>query len=143
MRMKDWLLAGFEPPFGTVDDWIADLIGRVGAEETAAFATRARQGQKDGIRVLVATDIGLFDFFWYRPEPVKERALTGRHVSWRDVRGLALTSETRLNEKTMLRLEPAWRLTIEEPAVTLEDAPSEPAILDFWSACSDGLKSGE
>jgi hypothetical protein len=143
MRMKDWLLAGFDPPFATVDEWIVDLIGRVGAEETAVYAMRSNEDRREGIRVLVATDIGLFDFFWHRPEPVRERALTGRHVAWRDVRGLRLESETRLNPETLLRLEPAWRLTIEEPALTLEDPPSEPALLDFWSACRDGLKSGE
>jgi hypothetical protein len=141
--MKEWLLAGFEPPFATVDEWIVDLIGRLGAEETAAYAMRDRDGTREGIRVLVATDIGLFDFFWYRPEPIRERTLTGRHVAWGDVRGLRLESETRLKPETLLRLEPAWRMTIEDPPLTLEDPPSEPALLDFWGACRDGLKSEE
>jgi hypothetical protein len=143
MRMKDWLLAGYDPPFATVDEWITDVIGRVGGEEEAAYAIRDRQDGRQGVRVLVATDIGLFDFFWYRPEAVRGRALTGRHVAWRDVRGMRLQSESRLNPETLLRREPEWRLTFEEPPLTLDEPPGEHVLLDFWSACRDGMKSGE
>jgi hypothetical protein len=143
MRMKDWLLAGHEPAFATVDDWITDLIGRAGGEETAAYAMHGRDDGRDGVRILIATDIGLFDFFWYRPDAVADRVLTGRHVEWRDVRGMRLESETRLNPETMLRREPAWQLTIDEPSLTIADPPSEEVLLDFWSACRDGIRGGE
>jgi hypothetical protein len=140
--MKEWLLAGFDPPFATVDEWISDLIGRVGAEEQAVYALRDRDSSREGTRVLVATDLGLFDFFWYRPDAVADRSLTARHVPWTDVRGLALYSDTRLNASTLLRLEPTWRLSIEEPAVSIEEAPEEHVLLDFWRACHDGLTKG-
>jgi hypothetical protein len=142
MQMKEWLLAGFDPPFATVDEWISDLIGRVGAEEEAVYALRARDGDRDGIRILVATDIGLFDFFWFRPEDVAKRSLTSRHVPWRDVRGLALSSDTRLEPSTLLRREPAWRLALEEPRVSIDEPPSEAVVLDFWRACHEGVTKG-
>ena len=140
--MKEWLLAGFDPPFATVDEWISDLIGRLGAEEEAVYAMRARQGGRDGIRVLVATDLGLFDFFWYRPEAVPQRALTGTHTPWREVRGLRLSSETRLNPSTLLRREPTWRLRIDEPELAIDEPPSESAVLDFWTACQKAIAKG-
>jgi hypothetical protein len=130
--MKEWLLAGYDPPFATVDEWISDLIGRLGAEEEAVYALRAREDGRPGIRIVLAGDIGLFDFFWYRPDDVSDRVLTCRLIPWRDVRGVALTSESRLNPSTLLRNEPVWRLVIEEPALTIESAPAEAVLLDFW-----------
>jgi hypothetical protein len=142
MKMKEWLLAGYEPPIGTIDDWIIDLIGRVRAEEQAMYALRAKHDGRSGVRVLVATDLGLFDFFWDRPEAVKDRALTGTLTPWRDVHGVTLSCETRLNPSTLLRSEPIWRLSIEEPRVTIDDVPAEAVVLDFWRACDEGTRRG-
>lgn len=136
--MDEWLDAGFEPPFGTVEDWIRDQLGRLDAEETAMYALSDRVDGREGIRILLASDIGLFDFFWYRPEVVEDRRLTGRHIPWAAVEGVTLVGETRLNQATLMHEEPAWRLSIAEPAVAIENPPNEAALLDFWRACREG-----
>jgi hypothetical protein len=141
MRMNEWLDAGFDPPFGTVEEWITDQLGRLNAEEGAMYALNDRVEGREGIRILVATDIGLFDFFWYRPEAVGERRLTGRHIPWDAVEGLTLTGETRLNEATLMHQEPAWRLSLTKPAVGIENPPNEAVLLDFWKQCREGVET--
>ncbi len=140
MKIREWLDAGFEPPFATIEEWIADHLGRLEAEERATYALESRLDGRDGVRILSASDIGLFDFFWYRPERVEQRSVTGRLVPWESVRGLTLVGETRLNETTLMHGAPLWRLSLSEPEVVIEQPPSEAVLLDFWKACREALE---
>ncbi len=141
MKIREWLDAGFEPPFATVEEWIADHLGRLDAEERATYALATRLDGRQGVWIVTASDIGLFDFFWYRPDPVEQRSLTGRLVPWASVRGLALVGETRLNEATLMHEPPLWRLSLSEPELVLEQPPTEAVLLDFWKACREALEA--
>jgi hypothetical protein len=139
MKMSDWLRAGNEPAFGTVEQWIVDQLGRAGAEEEASYALADEQGGRAGVRILVATDIGLYDAFWVRAKDPATRRLNGTLHLWRDVRGLQLAAETGA-EPSLRRREPAWSLRAEVPPLAIDDAVDGDALLGFWSACRKSIE---
>ena len=42
MKVHDWHRNGLRPVFATVEQWISDQLGFVGAEDMACFATELR-----------------------------------------------------------------------------------------------------
>jgi hypothetical protein len=138
--MEEWLRAGHEPVFATVDEWITDQLGRAGAEELAAYALVERERRAFVVRIVIATDLGLFDYRWYRPDDLAERLLRGRHYAWWEVRGVVLESETRIDPVTLRHTEPRWALRFEWPKLAIEGGPSDQAALDLWSICHQQIR---
>jgi hypothetical protein len=137
MNIHDWHREGLQPAFATVEQWINDQLGYLGAEDEAVYAVQLRDEKGRGglaVRVLVAADKGLFDFLWERPDDVTARHLTARHYRWQDVRGVHMVSRTELDAETMMRTEPRWHLEIADPAVDIDMDESQ-AGLEFWKAC--------
>jgi hypothetical protein len=137
MNIHDWHRNGLEPPFATVEQWINDQLGYLGAEDEAIYAVTVRDETDRGrlaVRVLIATDRGLFDVLWERPDDVAKRHLTSRHYRWPDVQGFHISGTTRLDAESMMRTEPQWHLEIADPAVDIEMEEGE-AGLEFWSTC--------
>src|SRR6187397_761590 len=142
MNIHEWHTHGLRPPFATVEHWIDDQLGYLNAEDEAVYATSLREeGARTGlaVRILVATDQGLFDVMWERPDDPAERHVTSRHYLWSDVRGLHIWATTRLDPQTLMRSDPSWRLEIDEPEVDIECAESQ-AALEFWSTCVKSLE---
>jgi hypothetical protein len=142
VNIHEWHTEGLRPPFATVEQWIDEQLGYLNAEDEAVYAISLRdEGERGGlaVRILIASDRGLFDITWERPEDVAGRHVTSRHYLWSDVRGLHISGTTNLDPQTLMRTEPAWRLEIAEPAVDIECAESQ-AALEFWSACEKSLK---
>jgi len=137
MNIHDWHREGLQPAFATVEQWISDQLGYLGAEDEAVYAVALRDEADRGglaIRVLIATDKGLFDVLWERPDDVSRRHLTSRHYRWSDVRGVHIVGSTKLDAETLMRTEPYWRLEIADPAVEIDLEESE-AGLEFWKEC--------
>lgn len=138
MKMSDWLRQGIEPPFGTVEHWIVDQMGRLGAEEEHSYALTAQSDGRHGVRILVAADIGLYDAFWDRSETGPEQSLSGTLHVWQEVHGLQITGLTEIGSD-LRRGDPRWSLSVEAPAIEIEKAVDEAALIDFWSACRKEL----
>jgi hypothetical protein len=139
MNIHDWHRRGLKPAFATVEQWITDQLGYLGAEDQACFAIELRPDKDPkglAVRILVCSDKGLFDFTWERPEAVADRRLTGTHYRWDEVRGLRLSGETRINPQTLKHENPRWQLHIEEPDVAIEDTDESGALLELWTECS-------
>lgn len=145
MNVHDWHRQGLRPPFATVEQWIDDQLGYIGAEDEAVYAISIREEDDPGgvaVRILVCTDKGLVDMLWERPEDVSKRHLTSRHYRWAEVRGFHLVSRTELYPETLQRQEPQWRLEIDEPAVAI-DADESDALLEFWKKSTKHLDAGK
>jgi hypothetical protein len=140
VNSREWHDADLEPSYATVDDWITDQLGRLEAEELAVYAIEAGSGRRPVVRILVATDVGLFDFTWERPPDPGERQVAGVHIPWGEVRGLRLAATTRLDPATLTRMQPVWSLAIDEPEVSLSESPIEPALVGFWRVCHEQMK---
>ena len=137
MNIHDWHREGLQPAFATVEQWISDQLGYLGAEDEAVYAVALRNEADRGglaIRVLIATDKGLFDVLWERPDDVSRRHLTSRHYRWSDVRGVHVVGSTKLDPETLMRTEPHWRLEIADPVADIDIEESE-AGLEFWKEC--------
>jgi hypothetical protein len=139
MKMREWHAAGLEPAFATVDDWIVDQLGRLAADELASYAIEVGGQRTPAVRILIATDIGLFDVTWTRSADPGKRWVTTRHLPWWEVAGLRLEAETRLDPETLTRGEPSWSLTISEPQVEFPQTPAEEALVGFWKACHEQM----
>ena len=142
MNVHDWHRNGLKPAFATVEQWIHDQLGYLQAEDEAVYAVTIRDEDAPAglaVRILIATDRGLFDMLWERPEQVAPRHLKSRHHRWADVRGLHLEATTKLDPETLMRGEPEWRIEIAEPAVEIEGTESE-AALEFWAKCMENLE---
>ena len=142
MNIHDWHRHGLKPAFATVEQWITDQLGYLGAEDEACFAIELRpetDAKGLAIRILVASDKGLFDFTWERPEAIDDRRLVGVHYRWDAVRGFRLTGETRVNPETLKHENPHWKLQMDIPEVVLEGAEESQALLDLWKECSTEL----
>lgn len=140
MKRSEWHEAGFEPMFGTIEDWINDQLGAFGADEEAVYAVqemRARDGGT-GVHILIATDVGLFDMWWIRPDTPEERRLTGRLVPYRLMHGFALTGETRL-APTLMHEPPVWRLAADTPAIDIARPEHEAAFLELCTVIVKAL----
>jgi hypothetical protein len=139
VNIHDWHRHGLKPPFATVEQWIQDQLGYLEAEDEACYAVSLREEpdrRGPAVRILIASDQGLFDMLWERPEKVDGRHLTSRHYPWADVRGVRLSGTTRLDSDTLMRSEPKWRLEIAEPEVDFE-ADESAALLEFWTQCME------
>jgi hypothetical protein len=139
MKMHEWHAAGLEPAFATVDEWIIDQLGRLEAEELASYAIAVSGQRTRAVRILVATDIGLFDVNWTRAADPGKRWVAARHLPWWEVAGLQLEAETRLDPETMTRQEPTWSLTIREPQVEFPETPAKEALVGFWKVCREQM----
>lgn len=142
MNVHDWHRQGLTPAFATVEQWIHDQLGYLQAEDEAVYAVSVRDEDDRlglAVRILIASDKGLFDMLWERPESVYGRHLTSRHYRWADVRGVHLTGTTRLDTETLMRGEPEWRLEIAEPKVDFE-ATDSTAVREFWTSCMNEIK---
>jgi hypothetical protein len=141
MNVHEWHRNGLQPSFATIEQWIDEQLGYLGAEDEAIYAVGIRdEADKAGlaVRVLVCADKGFFDMLWERPDDVAARHLTSRHYLWSDVRGFHLTAVTNLDRETLMHGQPSWRLQIEQPAVDLVCEEGD-AALEFWKACMKHL----
>jgi hypothetical protein len=142
VNIHDWHRRGLKPAFATVEQWIIDQLGFLNAEDEACFAIELR-GDDDpkglAVRILVASDKGLFDMVWERPEAVAQRRLVSTHYRWADVRGLRLTGETRIDAASLRHGSPRWRLEIDEPQVVIDRPEESAALLELWTECSKEL----
>lgn len=114
-------------------------LGEINATEYAAHVTvNAENGR---IRILLATDVGLFDYS-YAPvgaNPEGDWILRGQLTRWSSVRGLRLQTDAQLDESTDLARS-MWRVVAEEPKIELAAASdagdrSLAGVLDFARAC--------
>jgi hypothetical protein len=138
VNVHEWHRNGLLPAFGTIEQWIFDQLGYAAAEDEACYAVDVRD-EKDrrglAVRILIASDKGLFDLLWERPEDVAKRRLVSRHHRWADVRGVHLGADTSLDPQTLMHGEPRWRLTIADPEFTVDEATDATALLEFWTVC--------
>ena len=137
MNIHEWHRNGLTPSFATVEQWIYDQLGFFEAEDEACYALSVRtEDDRRGlaVRVLVASDKGLFDIVWERPEQVADRRVVTRHHRWADVRGFHLSAETRLDAQTLMHGKPDWRVDVEVPEVVIDEPVDDEALLAFWSA---------
>ena len=144
MKIHEWHRAGLQPAFATIEQWLNDQLGYMGAEDEAVYAVELRADNDPrglAVRILVATDKGLLDMLWERPDEVADRHLTSRHYRWTEVRDFHLIAETRLEPETLMRREPVWRLEIGDPDVAIDGTESQ-AMLDFWAAATKHLDKG-
>jgi hypothetical protein len=138
MNIHDWHRLGLKPAFATVEQWITDQLGYLGAEDEACFAIELRPDKDPrglAVRILVCSDKGLFDFTWERPDAVDKRKLVGTHYRWADVRGLRLVGESRINPETLKHENPRWHLLVDEPEVSFEGGNESKALLEMWKEC--------
>ena len=113
-------------------------IGELNADEYAAHV--AVNPDNGRLRILVATDIGLLDYF-YSPSgpPDGPWILRGQLHRWMSVRGLRLQADAQLDASTD-EIQEIWRLTAEDPKIELSvstDAGTRAidALLAFARAC--------
>ena len=113
-------------------------IGELNADEYAAHATVNPDTGR--LRVLVATDIGLLDYY-YAPagQPEGPWILRGQLHRWPSVRGLRLQSDAQLNESNG-EVQEVWRLVAEDPKIELSLTTDNgnraiEALLAFARAC--------
>lgn len=142
MNIHDWHRNGLVPPFATVEQWLIDQLGLYEAEDEACYALAVRDADHPAglaVRILICADVGLFDVLWERPEKVTERRLVTVHHRWPDVRGLHLSSETRLDPETLMHGAPRWRLEAAEPEFVITEPTDDEALLEFWQACTREL----
>ena len=139
MNIHDWHRRGLKPAFATVEQWVIDQLGYLAAEDEACFAIQLRPDDDAkglAVRILVASDKGLFDITWERPEKVADRRLQTSHYRWDEVRGLRLSGDTRISPETLKHEAPRWSLRIEQPHVTIDQVDESAALLEFWTECS-------
>jgi hypothetical protein len=114
-------------------------LGELGATEYAAHVTVNPDNGR--LRILLATDVGLFDYS-YAPagaNPEGDWILRGQLYRWRAVKGLRVQTEAQLDEGSD-QTRSIWRIVAEEPKIELaatSDAGdrSLPAVLDLARAC--------
>jgi hypothetical protein len=114
-------------------------LGELGATEYAAHVTVNPDNGR--LRILLATDVGLFDYS-YAPagaDPEGDWILRGQLTRWSVVRGLRLQTDAQLEESSDFTRS-VWRLVAEEPKIELAAASdagdrSLAAVLDFARVC--------
>lgn len=113
-------------------------IGELGADEVATHV--AVNPDNGRLRALVATDIGLLDYF-YAPAGAPEGPwiLRGQLHRWMSVRGLRLQADAQIDESSD-EIQEVWRLVAEDPkielSVTTENGTRAiDALLAFARAC--------
>jgi hypothetical protein len=114
-------------------------LGEINATEYAAHVTVNPDNGR--IRILLATDVGLFDYS-YAPagaNPEGDWVLRGQLTRWSSVRGLRLQTDAQMDEASDLTRS-VWRVVAEEPKIELAAASdagdrSLAGVLDFARAC--------
>jgi hypothetical protein len=114
-------------------------LGELGATELAAHVTVNPENGR--LRILLATDVGLFEYS-YAPagaDPEGDWILRGQLTRWSVVRGLRLQTDAQLEESSDFTRS-VWRLVAEEPKIELAAASdagdrSLAAVLDFARVC--------
>lgn len=147
MKRNQWLDTGLVPAFGTVNQWITDQLGTLGAEEEACYALRdTRDPRADAtldappVRILVACDLGLADLRWERPGGAETNRLTSILIPWGQVSPPRIEGETRPSP-ALIHQPPTWALTLTEPRVHIEDPDDPAALLEFWRACAKACRA--
>jgi hypothetical protein len=114
-------------------------IGELNADEFAAHVTVNPENGR--MRMMVATDVGLMDYY-YSPataDPQGPWILRGQLHRWVSVRGLRLQTDAQIDESTE-SVQEVWRLVAEDPKIELSvtseaGARSIEALLAFARAC--------
>ena len=114
-------------------------LGEIGATEYAAHVTVNPENGR--LRILLATDVGLFDY-QYTPvgaNPEGDWILRGQLHRWVSVRGVRLQTDAQLEESGDLSRS-VWRLVAEDPKIELAAASdsadrSLQAVLDLARVC--------
>lgn len=114
-------------------------LGELGATEYAAHV--AVNPDNGRLRVLLATDVGLFDYS-YSPagaNPEGDWILRGQLYRWPSVKGLRLQTDAQLEEASE-QTRSVWRLVAEDPKIELAaasdaDDRSLPGLLDLARVC--------
>jgi hypothetical protein len=141
MKISDWDERRLEPLFGHQGTWLTNDLDRLNSPIAAAFAlvdeppTESYSSippSRRSRRFLVASELGLMDAR-YTPGSNDHGSLRSRLIPWPEVGGVALTGETTLDEA--LRHTTRWRLTIQHPALEIDDAPDDDALIEFWREC--------
>jgi hypothetical protein len=132
MKIGEW------DGIGRARGMIVYQLAELAAAELAAHVTI---GENDRQRILVATDIGLFDFTWgaSSTEPDAVWNLRGSLVRWHQVKALRLQIDAQF-DPVYEKVQSMWRLVAEEPKIELSantDAndQSVPALMAFAHAC--------
>ena len=117
-------------------------LGELGAAEIASHV--ALNTENGRLRILVATNIGLLDYY-YQPvgaDPEGPWSLRGELHRWASVRGLRLQTDAQVTElEDGLDARWIWRFIAEDPKVDLvaesigEGERSTAAVLPFATAC--------
>ena len=114
-------------------------LGELGATEYAAHVTVNPDSGR--LRILLATDVGLFDYSYspVGPNPEGDWILRGQLHRWPSVRGLRLQSDAQLDEASGATRS-VWRLVAEDPKVELAAASDAgdravAAVLDLARVC--------
>ena len=116
-------------------------LGELGAAE---YATHVSLNPDNGrLRALVATSIGLMDYF-YAPtgtDPEGAWSLRGQLYRWGSVKGLRLATDAQVEADESLEPKWIWRLTAEDPKIeltaesTAQGERSPGALLPLARAC--------
>ena len=117
---------------------VAHQLGELHADEYAAHVTISENGRQ---RILVAADLGLFEFSWgpNTSDPDSIWYLRGGVTRWPSVKGLRLQTDAQF-DPVGEKVQSIWRLVAEEPKLELastteEDPKALPALLAFARAC--------
>ena len=134
MKIGEW------ENLGRVRGLLQRQLGEVAAVEYAAHVTVNPDTGR--LRILIATDLGLFDYA-YGPagsDPEADWLLRGALHRWASVRGLRVQTDAQVDESTN-EVRSIWRLVAEEPKMELAadstgvDDHSPAALLPFVTAC--------
>lgn len=136
MRREEWLDAGLEPPFGTVDQWTTDQLGMLGGEEEAAYAldeAPPRPGAEQVVRILVAADVG-----WWTSGGTGRTDLPGGGSAVGSSRGARLGADHRRDPSlgSAYPRAPTLVAVADDPPLSITDPVDQDALLDFWRACA-------
>jgi hypothetical protein len=121
---------------------VALQLGELHADEYAAHVTMSENGRQ---RILVAADLGLFEFSWgpNTTEPDSIFYLRGSLTRWPSVKGMRLQTDAQFDPVDE-RVQSIWRLVAEEPKLELSsttdgEPKALPALLDFARACLEHI----
>lgn len=135
MKIGDWDSAG------AVGAVVPNQLAELGAKE---IASHVAVGENRRLRILVATDIGLFDYHYHPSggDPNGPWSLRGELYRWANVRALRLQTEAQVEEGGgRVNARWIWRFIAEDPKIDLaaestgsgERSPG--AVLPLARAC--------
>ncbi len=130
MKIGEW------DSLGSVRGLIQRQLGELQAAEFAAHVTLNPENGR--LRILVATDIGLLEYF-FGPAGAEVEGpwlLRGEVWRWSRVKGIRLQTDAQVAENVESR--EVWRLVADEPKMELSGGTDEhhlSAVLPFARAC--------